>query len=1201
MNTIRQLFEPNRNLDRRIEKVILFDSDDNEQLKREITEYVVTDSIEKSFQRLLDRFDAGMAGGKHEIGVWVSGFYGSGKSSFTKYLGFALDPTRTIDGKPFLGWLQDQLESGPLSAQLGALAKRYPATVIMLDLASAQIAGATMAEISTVLYWTVMQWAGYSKDKKIAYFQMMLERDGKREAFELRIAELSKGKTWKQIQNQPLVANQFAGQLAHEFYPEFFPDADSFQRLRVDEAEKENERVAEMLELIRRKAGKENIIFILDEVGQYIAARDNLILNLDGFAKNIRFLGSGKVWLIGTAQQTLTEDDPNARFNSAKLFKLADRFPIRVDLEATDIREICYRRLLAKSPAGDNELFALYDSNGAALKFHTQLSGTRYYKAGVDKDEFRRLYPFLPQHFDILLELLGRLAKISGGIGLRSAIKVIQDVLVDQSSLRPGQPLLADAPVGALATTVTLYDSLRFDIERSREFKHVVDGAHRAEKAFGLESHETKVAKTIAVLQVLEDFPTSSENVAALLHPAVDASSQLDAVKQAVGNLMEEEAVHLSEVNGRLQFMSEAVAEIESAKAGITPYERELRKVLNEKLAQIFTPGPTIRLEGTRSVAAGVKTAFGASTISLLGEREPIHFIIEFIETASYERRRDERIGDSGQPANRNAIFWIARQDPTLESLLTEIVRCREIYNQNRNKTVEKQVGDYLNGQLQRAERLTGELEQRLRSSLGAGSFIFRGVPVAVVSRHPDINGAAMAQLDEVAHKVFSKYSLAPIQAEGQLAERFLKTPNLAQIASQNDPLGLVVSSAGQKKINSDHHALVAIKDYLAKNGQVEGPKLLDDFFSPEFGWSKDTTRYLLSALLVAGLIKLRIAGADVTVRGESAIESLRNNNSFKKAGVALRHSTISPESKIRAAERLLDLTGEQVMPLEQDISEGVMKHFPSLLNTYAPLQTRLRSCNLPGSERAADLQDSLIDILKADASDATPRLGAEICPLFESLLWAHQVHQAFLNGIEAAAGSLRNHLSEIEKLPRTGACEKLILETAGARTNADDLLKRDDVFNQITGLQSALSEIEIAVRDGCKALAAEQSAALEHEIESIESTEGWVRLGAEHQDAFSKRCNDLRIKVPDNLEGIQRLISHQYLVSIDLPRIRNEIVQLAKEDTQQPRDRKPVGQVEIALPKEISSGEEADVLIAEIHRLKTKLREFERITISWI
>ena len=83
-----------------------------------------------------------------------------------------------------------------------------------------------------------MQWTGYSKDKKIAYLQLMLERDGKIGAFDRRITELCKGKTWRQIQNRPLVANQFASQLAHEFYPEFFPDAASFQRLRVDEAEK---------------------------------------------------------------------------------------------------------------------------------------------------------------------------------------------------------------------------------------------------------------------------------------------------------------------------------------------------------------------------------------------------------------------------------------------------------------------------------------------------------------------------------------------------------------------------------------------------------------------------------------------------------------------------------------------------------------------------------------------------------------------------------------------------------------------------------------------------------------------------------------------------------------------------------------------------------------------------------------------------
>jgi hypothetical protein len=207
---IRSLFETTRKLDRRIEKVISFASDESEQLKREITEYVATDNIETNFERMLSLLDEGLGGGAGEVGVWVSGFYGSGKSSFTKYLGFALDPGRKIDGKPFLEWLQAQLKTKALRTQLAALAKKHPATVIMLDLASAQIAGATMAEISSVLYWTILQWAGYPKDKKVAHLQLMLERDGKMEEFEKRIEALAKGKTWQQIQNQPLVVAQFA-------------------------------------------------------------------------------------------------------------------------------------------------------------------------------------------------------------------------------------------------------------------------------------------------------------------------------------------------------------------------------------------------------------------------------------------------------------------------------------------------------------------------------------------------------------------------------------------------------------------------------------------------------------------------------------------------------------------------------------------------------------------------------------------------------------------------------------------------------------------------------------------------------------------------------------------------------------------------------------------------------------------------------
>ena len=138
-------------------------------LKAEISEYVVTESIEEQFRKLLDRIQLAMeSGGENEVGVWVSGFYGSGKSSFTKYLGLAFDDQRTIDGTPFIKYLQDRLHMPQTKALLSTVVQRFPAAVVMLDLASEMLAGATMEDVSTVLYFKVLQWAGYSRNLKVA-------------------------------------------------------------------------------------------------------------------------------------------------------------------------------------------------------------------------------------------------------------------------------------------------------------------------------------------------------------------------------------------------------------------------------------------------------------------------------------------------------------------------------------------------------------------------------------------------------------------------------------------------------------------------------------------------------------------------------------------------------------------------------------------------------------------------------------------------------------------------------------------------------------------------------------------------------------------------------------------------------------------------------------------------------------------------
>jgi hypothetical protein len=190
---------------------------------------VVTDSIEEQFRKLLDRMQLAMeSGGENEVGVWVSGFYGSGKSSFTKYLGLAFDDQRTIDGTPFIKHLQDRLHKPQTKALLSTVAQRFPAAVVMLDLASEMLAGATMEDVSTVLYFKVLQWAGYSRNLKVAAFERMVEKDGRTPELHERVTKALPGATWARVQNNPLAIDGLIPKIAHEMYPALFPDAKSF-------------------------------------------------------------------------------------------------------------------------------------------------------------------------------------------------------------------------------------------------------------------------------------------------------------------------------------------------------------------------------------------------------------------------------------------------------------------------------------------------------------------------------------------------------------------------------------------------------------------------------------------------------------------------------------------------------------------------------------------------------------------------------------------------------------------------------------------------------------------------------------------------------------------------------------------------------------------------------------------------------------
>src|SRR6516162_1456705 len=93
MKAIAELLQ--RDLTRKIEEIIQVDQADEQSVHAEITEYVATDSIREQYHLLLKAIAEAPSDPQESVGVWVSGFFGSGKSSFAKNLGYALE-NRTV-------------------------------------------------------------------------------------------------------------------------------------------------------------------------------------------------------------------------------------------------------------------------------------------------------------------------------------------------------------------------------------------------------------------------------------------------------------------------------------------------------------------------------------------------------------------------------------------------------------------------------------------------------------------------------------------------------------------------------------------------------------------------------------------------------------------------------------------------------------------------------------------------------------------------------------------------------------------------------------------------------------------------------------------------------------------------------------------------------------------------------------------------
>jgi hypothetical protein len=673
--------------------------------------------------------------------------------------------------------------------------------------------------------------------------------------------------------------------------------------------------------------------------------------------------------------------------------------------------------------------------------------------------------------------------------------------------------------------------------------------------------------------------------------------------------MLKDGLIPLGEKNGSLRFLTQAAITLQRQFDAIEYRQADARAALNGVLRNIFKPLPSARLSNVRPVTAGIKVVIGGGqSVSLDGDKEAIQMHMEFAPTANYDAARTDRENDSRHPRERANIYLLARSDTDAQQLAVSTVRCGKFLDQYRT-TSDPETQEFVRIVDERLTRVTNELEGKLKTALFSGSFVAHGDHRPVSECGPDVLEAAKAFLADAAARVFDRYIEAPHQADSGLAEKFLKTP-LDRVTTNEDPLSLVSRAGGRAQIKSDYKAIVSIRDYLGQQGQVEGRRLLDHFADPPFGWAKDTTRYLLAAAFLSGDIKLRIAGVDHVVKNDESLGAFSSNRALGAVGIALRQERPDPEALARASDRLRDLTGENILPLEDEIASSAKKHFPSYQARFSPLAVELGSLGLDSgdqADRAENLANDLTEIVRGDGSDAVRRLGSADSPLYESIVWARKLKRALDNGLRAKLAHLKRVREGIDDLPDTGIPATLKTSAAETLESVSDILKRESFFEEAASLGTASDELDKLIAGAVADLSRQQTQLANEELARWQSSRDWADLKDEDRAWFSAEVENLSIDAEGTLDGLKKLVRHDYSLNNRMRDLAANIAKKAEENraanSQVPASNGGQGEVteaELLVPKVFKTANQIDLLISELTKLRARLSASIAVRIKW-
>ena len=894
---IQNLFQ--KDIFRPINGVVKADQLDESSVWQELEEFVVTKELDQHLRRFFSSYCEAMdktgdpdVGGR--IGVWVSGFFGSGKSHFIKVLSYLLDnAAHTHDGgtKRAVEFFDAKIKDAMLLGDIKrAVASNTDVILFNIDSKAANRAGRDA--ILAVFIKVLNELQGYSGDHPhIAHMERYLEGKAKLRDFQDAYRTLA-GANWTEERD----AYEFNRDEVIKALALTLSQSEQSCEKWIDGAEDNFALTIEnfckwVKDYLDAQGADRRIVFLVDEVGQFIGSDAHLMLNLQTITEELGTICRGRAWVVVTSQEDIDAVLGEIQGTRANDFsKIQGRFRTRLSLSSANVDEVIQERLLAKRGNVRPGLEAEYAKQADILKnqlsfkdLGTTLPGFR------DADDFVRNYPFAPYQFKLLQKIFESIRK-AGATGLHLAQG--ERSLLDAFQ-HAGQSV-SNMEVGILVPLWRFYPSIESFLDTA--VKRTID---QAGDNASLEDFDIRVLEVLFLIRYVDEVKGNVDNLATLCLDQIDAD-RLALRKSIEASLQRLERETLVNRSGDTYFF-------------LTSEERDInREIKNVELSTAEESKFVGELVFDDVLKGQRKHRFGANKMDFsfnricdahpVGNRIEGGLIVSIVTPLAddYEFYQDgkcvlESNRDDGQ------VLIRIRDDEGLERELRTLLRTDKYIRTKDDGTLPpttKRIHrDLADENRIRRERLTGLLGEMLADA----SYFVAG------QRMEAGGGGAQAALGEAVEyliqNTFAKMSYLQTIHDDPLRE-------IQAVLRSND---IGQHNLGMDMPESNPQAIEDIRTYIELCTKTSRQLVLFDmtttrYANRPYGWPELEVVLLLARLTMAGEVQFVSGGA--AIPKDKLYDALTSRSKWRSITVVQR-SASKPENVKQARELGRDVFSE--------------------------------------------------------------------------------------------------------------------------------------------------------------------------------------------------------------------------------------------------------------------------------------------------